>query len=246
MTDDERPHRGGPRLARGLAAARRRALRGGTRDRRGRPADGVGGLAARARDALPDPPPVAGPGRRARRLPGHHWPYDARLRFEVAVDAPAAARRRRSASAGSRSPRSSCPTAATNRSPSTGSGASGSRSPTATRPRRCSGCAATRAACSCPSSTRPTGPRRTAPGRYLLDTAKSADLGGDAAPGRSSWTSTSRSTRRAPSTRSWACPLARPTTGSRRGSRRASGCAEPGGASGPSIPWGHAQRSPPS
>ena len=58
-------------------------------------------------------------------------------------------------------------------------------------------------------------------GRYLVDAAKSADLGGDPAAGtlRSS-TSTSRSSRRAPSTHAGRVPWRRPRTGSMSRSAR--------------------------
>ena len=140
------------------------------------PPSRVGGLAAGARDALPDAPAVAGPGRRAGRLP----------RAPLAVRRPpaldgrrrgarrgVATGRRAAASAGSRSRRSSCRTAAPRRSRSTGSAVVRLPLPDGdAHARRCSGCAATRAACSCRSATRPTATETYGAGRYLLDTAQ--------------------------------------------------------------------------
>ena len=162
MTDDDRDRRPRPErlLARRLAPPRGRAVRRGARHgrRRTRPPPGRPGAAEREalyRDHPSSPVPAAGAG----DVPG----------AALAVRRPAAVRgRRRAPGPGvrARRPRRSRPPQQRRRrrSPST---ASARVAPAAARrrgvARRCSGCAATRAACSCRSAMRPAATRRTAP-----------------------------------------------------------------------------------
>ena len=80
------------------------------------------------------------------------------------------------------------------------------------------------------SATRPAAPRRTAPAATSSTRPRARTSAATRRPARSSSTSTSPSSRRAPSTRSGRARSRRRRTAWPRGSRPASGCADPGAA----------------
>ena len=193
-----------PRLAGRLAEAHRRAVRGRSGDRRTDPGP-RGRVAHGTRGTVPGPPAVSRPGVRARRLSRPPLAVRRTLRFTVPVAPGTAAPDGR----GDQATAASCPRLHRHRDRPRTAGRRRSVRPRRDRvPRFADGeststlywMAGTRAGCSCRSAMDERIETYGA-GRYLLDTAKGADLGGDPAPGRSSSTSTSRSIRRAPSTR---------------------------------------------
>ncbi len=176
----------------------------------------------------------------------HHWPYDDRLRWTVAVE-PARARGSRAAGRVRR---------ARDR---PGRAAQQRRRVTRVRPDRRRPAAAPRRRRRPPAVLDarlrgrpvPPVPRRDQRDRDVRRRALPARHGEERGSrrrpgrrGRSWWTRTSRSSRRAPSTRAGRARSPGRRAGSRRGSRRASDCAEPRRRLGPRIPWVDAQRSP--
>ena len=164
-----------PRLARRLAAPGRRPLRRGPGDGGHRPGHRPRALARGARAALSPAPAVAGPAGERDAFRATHFEHDPSLRFEVTVEpAPPPA-----------------PGALALELPNSGADTlSFSRVGRITIPFarasgrcRCSGWPAMRAACSSRSATPRTAPETYGAGRYLIDGAKSADLGGDPAAG---------------------------------------------------------------
>ena len=132
-----------------------------------------------------------------------HFEHDPSLRFEVTVEPappppPGASALRLPESDGG-------DTLAFSR-----SAGSRSRSRTARGRLPCTGCRATRAACSSRSATRPTARETYGAGRYLVDGAKSADLGGDPARGTLTIDFNFAYQPSCAFDPRWACPLAPP------------------------------------
>ena len=183
--------RGRPALARGLAPADRHALRRGPGDVHDGSRDRARPLAGRARAALPRPPAVAGADRRTGPRSGR----------ATSTTTPHCGSRSRSSTRRSPGAAARCALELPNSGADTLSfsrlGTVELPFPEACDRCRSSGWRATRAASSSRSGTPPTGPRRTAPAATWSMPPRAPISAATPPPARSSWTSTSPSSRRA-------------------------------------------------